>query len=493
MQADSSGPVPELSHAITYEAFAGNEHNLDFRGKGRLVIRPAGPTYLFSGTKREMFTARHEMTLELGVDDIWNVVVDGRTIRFRTRRGQTGAKGRPFLFLCRDAAEAAAVAALLPTRQDAEFFEARDFSAKLIALPGAASPWTCVTNLLVALNVAVFILMGFLGAGWLEATNLMPYILYGANNGGATTDGEWWRLVTCMFMHYGVIHLAMNMWALFQTGHLLERLLGRALYTLVYLGSGIIAGFASIFWNGDRIWSAGASGAVFGVYGALLGYMLREKHALPRSVFQPIIKSTLFFAGYNVLYGLAHPRIDNSAHVGGFLSGIVLGWLIALPVDPAARARLVGPRLRLGLVVTGVAIVAGILLTPRYDYRVKDELAWSAANKEFYTREESLARQTTTAIAELELDRNTGAHARWLATELVPFYEDWARRITGLELAPARATARHREALLGILRMRLGNFRQLITDLQAHDAGAVARYRQEDLKVGEAIKRLNRE
>lgn len=307
MQANASGPEPEISHAITYEVIAGREHNLDFRGRGRLVIRPAGPTYLFSGTKREMFSAAQEMTLELGVDDIWNAVAHGSIIRFQTRRGRTGEKGKPFLFLCRDAGEAAAVMALLPTRKDADFFEARDFSARLFALPGATSPWTSATNILVALNVAVFILMGFLGAGWIETKSMMPYVLYGANNGGATTDGEWWRLLTCMFMHYGLIHLAMNMWALFQTGHLVERLLGRTLYILTYLGSGIIAGFASILWHGDKIWSAGASGAVFGVYGALLGYMLREKHALPRGVFQPIVKSTLAFAGYNILFGLALP------------------------------------------------------------------------------------------------------------------------------------------------------------------------------------------
>ncbi len=390
MQADTSGREPEIFHAITYEAIGGNGYNVDFRGKGRLVIRPDGPTYLFSGTKRERFTARHDMTLELGVDDIWNVVADGRVIRFRTRRGQSGAKGKPFLFVCRDAAEAASVMALMPTRKDSEFFEARDFSTRLFALPGATSPWTSATNILVGLNVAVFILLGFLGAGWVQTKSIMPYVLYGANNGGVTTDGEWWRLVTYMFMHYGLIHLAMNMWALFQTGHLLERLLGRALYTLTYLGSGIVAGFASILWNGDRVWSAGASGAVFGVYGALLGYMLREKHALPRSVFQPVLKSTLAFAGYNLLFGLAHPRIDNSAHLGGALGGLVLGWLVALPVEAAARPRLFASRLRAGLLATAVAVVAGVLLAPRYDYRVKDELAPHRPARERHRRRRAL-------------------------------------------------------------------------------------------------------
>jgi rhomboid protease GluP len=490
MTADASGR--ELSFPITYEAFAGNAHNADFRGKGRLVIRPEGPAYVFSGTKRERFTARHDLTLELGVADIWNVVTEGRIIRFRTARGESGRQGKLFLFLCGDAAEAAAVAALLPAHKDAEFHEARDFSARLFALPGATSPWTSATHILIGLNAAVFIVMGCLGAGWFTTESMLPYVLYGANNGGATTDGEWWRLVTCMFMHYGFIHLAMNMWALFQTGHLVERLLGRALYTLTYLGSGIIAGLASILWHGDKIWSAGASGAIFGVYGALLGYMLREKHALPRSVFQPILKSTLVFAGYNILYGLALPRIDNSAHVGGFLSGITLGWLVALPVDPAARARLWWPRMAAGLAAIAAACVAGYYLTPRYDYRVRDELAWTAANETYYAREESIARQTAAAVTELVQGRNREAHARWLAAEAVPFYEDWARRISGLELAPEKITARYRAALLRIIRLRLDNFRQLIAGLNAGEAGAVDRYVQADARVAQEISRLGR-
>lgn len=132
------------------------------------------------------------------------------------------------------------------------------------------------------------------------------------------------------------------------------------------------------------------------------------------------------------------------------------------------------------------------MLTPRYDYRVKDELAWDAATKDFYAREESFARQANAALAEVEKDRNTEIHAQWLATEVVPFYEDWSRRIAELELAPDRATARQRDALLRILRLQLENYRRLIADLRAHDAGAIPRYLQDEAKVTEEINRLNK-
>ena len=490
MPADPAGNAPEIFHDIEYEAFAGNIHNLDLTGKGRLAIRPDGPTYIFTGRKRRLFS-RQTLTFELGISDIWNVAVENRTILFQTRQGKAGQQGRPFVFLCRDANEAQAVAGLLPDHKDTDFFAARDFSTKLDSLPRAATPWTSVTNLVVAANVAVFIVMGALGAGWIEPESMMPYVRYGANNGGVTTDGEWWRLVTCMFMHYGLIHLFMNMWALFQTGHLVEKLLGRSLYALAYLGSGIIASLASIFWNGDRIWSAGASGAIFGVYGALLGYMLREKHGLPRVIFQPMLKSTLLFSGYNILYGLANPRIDNAAHIGGLLSGIALGWVLAIPVDQAARTQQTGARFRLGLLVAGAAIAAGILLAPRFDYRLQDELTWAETNKSFVAQETALVQQQEKFLTARERRQDGEPHAQWLESKFVPFYQDWSDRIGRLELAPERATARRRDALLRLFKMRIESSQHLITALRTNEPDALMNYRVEELKFAEGIRALS--
>jgi len=198
--------------------------------------------------------------------------------------------------------------------------------------PSSGFSLRSVTGVIVALNIAVFVLMaGFLGAGWVEVTDMTPYVRYGANNAAVTMHGQWWRLITSMFMHYGVIHLALNMWALLQAGNLVERLQGRVLYALTYLGSGIGGGLLSIAWHGDKIWSAGASGAIFGVYGALLGRTYRDRLALPKAVLQPLMKSTVIFAGYNLLYGMVNPGIDNADHIGGLATGIALGWLTAPP------------------------------------------------------------------------------------------------------------------------------------------------------------------
>jgi rhomboid protease GluP len=365
--------------------------------------------------------------------------------------------------------------------------DARDFALRLHALNPRPNPWTSVTNIIIALNIAVFVVMGSLGAGWVQAESMRPYILYGANNGAATTDGEWWRLVTSMFMHYGLLHLALNMWALHQAGHFVERILGRASFALMYLASGLAGGLASIFWHGDQTWSAGASGAVFGVYGAIFGYMLRERRGLPKSVVQSLTRSTVMFAGYNIVFGLARSGIDNSAHIGGILGGIAFGWLLALPLDAAVRARVGTHSLVIGTVVLAVLVGLGVAFAPRFDYRVRDQLAWEAALKEFIDHDPgSLPR-----LPDLRDAAGQTAYAATLEAKQIPYYQDGIRRFNALPLAPDKATARLRQAMVALLDLRLQSYQHLAAGLRAHEAGAGARFAAEDTEVNRAIARFN--
>jgi len=483
-------PPREISFAIAYDRFGGAAHNPDFKGKGTLSIRPDGPTYVFRGKKRALFSGK-PIEVEFGHDDICNVVVNGPTITCRAKRGEAGPVRPPFVFYCKDAAEAVAVAALLPARQDQEFTEARDFYAKLNSLAGARSPGGSVTNIIIALNALAFVVMGCLGAGWFTVDSMMPYLLYGANNGAATTDGEWWRLLTSMFVHYGALHLFCNMWALFQAGHFLEKLLGRSLFAVTYLGSGLAGGLVSIAWHGDQVWSAGASGAVFGVYGAILGYLLREKQSLPAGIYQPMLKSSLTFAAYNMIYGL-RAGVDNSAHIGGVAAGLVLGWLLALPVDGEVRRQKTGQRLVLGIAVVAAAVAAGVMFTPRYDYSLRDELTWEQTFKGFGEQETPLLERHQKAMAEIDKGADGTAHAAWIASDLVPFYEGWDQRISQLHLKAGRLTARRRDGLDKIFRMRLAGYQRLVAGLRAHEADAVARYVQDETKVIAEIEKLKK-
>ena len=491
MQTDAPGSAPEISYPVNYQVFGGSEYNHDFRGSGTLTIRTVGPSYLFSGRKRLVFFAGRKATVEFGAQDICDVVVSGRKVHFYTIQATAGRPRKPFLFFCRNDKEAAAVAALLPDRKDADFAAAADFNARLNSLPRAAHAWSSVTNLIIAVNVVVFVVMaGFLGAGWFEVADIMPYVRYGANNGAATTDGEWWRLVTSMFMHFGLLHLVFNMWAMFQAGHLLEKLLGRMLDAVVYFGSGVIGSLASVFWHGDRMWSAGASGAIFGVYGALLGYMLREKHGMPRSVFQPLFKSTLVFAGYNLFYGLIHPGIDNADHIGGFLGGLVIGWLVAVPIEPELRVKLAKTRLLHGLVACCVIIGGGIAAAPRFDYRPAEEFAWRDAVRDFDVREKEVVQHYG---EKAEQYRKSPATARSslaasVEQEFIPFYASMAQQLGKLHFSASHRTERRRIGLLKFAEARDVAARQLLLDIQAERPTALESFEQLNNQAVDALR-----
>jgi rhomboid protease GluP len=198
----------------------------------------------------------------------------------------------------------------------------------------AQTPRVWVTPLLVGINVAVFIAMAAAGVD-LWSPSVDSLIRWGANYGPRTTGGEWWRLLTNVFLHIGILHIGMNMLGLWQIGFLVERLLGNRGFLIMYLVSGLCGSAASLFWN-PHVVSAGASGAVFGVYGLLVAYLLRNRGSIPKEILGPLQKSALFFIGLNVLFGLQIKGIDMAAHLGGLLGGFGVGLLVVR--RPKARA-----------------------------------------------------------------------------------------------------------------------------------------------------------
>lgn len=471
------GPASDQTFPVSYNLPGDSAANPEFKGSGELTILSDLSTYRFTGTKPGLFSGQPK-TMVFTAGDIRNVTQNGALLSFVTDAGQCGRLGRRFEFLCADAEAAAAVRALLPTRIDAEFTAEQDFAARLQQLPAASSWATSVTGLIILLNVAVFIVMGtFFNAGWFEVGDMMAYIRYGANNGAATTGGEWWRLLTSAFMHFGLVHLLLNMWALFSVGGLLERLLGRALYLLLYLASAIGGGLLSIAWHGDKLWSAGASGAIFGVYGGLLGYVLRHKEALPRSVWKPLQNSALTFAGYNLVYGAIHPGIDNGAHIGGLVTGLILGWFIAIPVEPAVRPALIRRNFFLGLGACAIVFIAAGAALPRFDYRLAEELAWEDATKSLFEPETALLKQDQESRSALSTSAAQEKYVAWVGSEVVPYYEKTAQKLTALHFTPGLRTERRRLALLEYVRVQADAYRHLSLAVQNDSDEEVAAYK----------------
>jgi len=124
------------------------------------------------------------------------------------------------------------------------------------------------------------------------------------------------------------MHIAFNMWCLWDLGALCESLYGRWTYAAIYLITGVAAGLASVGWNPGTL-SVGASGAIFGLAGALIASFYLGEFSVPRVAIQGTLRSLLFFVGFNVLFGTMMSGIDNAAHGGGLVSGLILGALIA--------------------------------------------------------------------------------------------------------------------------------------------------------------------
>lgn len=147
---------------------------------------------------------------------------------------------------------------------------------------------------------------------------------WGANYRPLTKNGEWWRLITSIFLHGGLMHILTNMYALLFVGFFLEPLLGKRKLLIVYMATGIVASIASIWWYEATV-SVGASGAIFGLYGVLSALLLTKIY--PPDFAKPLLTSIAFFIGYNLLMGLAG-GIDNAAHIGGIASGFITGFIL---------------------------------------------------------------------------------------------------------------------------------------------------------------------
>jgi rhomboid protease GluP len=153
-------------------------------------------------------------------------------------------------------------------------------------------------------------------------------------------QGEAWRLLSSVFLHSGAVHLGFNMISLYFLGSFVEVAFGRARFLALYLLSGLAGGLAYLYFGGFNAPAVGASGAIFGLLGGVLGYALR------RGTFSwqnPLIRQLLILLALNLYIGFSIPNISNTAHLGGLAGGVVFGWLVAPTVYSRKRLRALSP------------------------------------------------------------------------------------------------------------------------------------------------------
>ncbi|QJX45655.1 rhomboid family intramembrane serine protease [Hymenobacter taeanensis] len=187
-------------------------------------------------------------------------------------------------------------------------------------------PGYFVTPLLLWLNLLAYVLLALVGQNPLNPT-APDLVRWGANFTPLTLHGQPWRLLTSCFLHGGPGHLLMNMSSLVFLGLMTESLTGRGRLLLVYLLSGVGGGLLSLWWHSQGVLSVGASGAIFGLYGLLLATLAGHPTSFDRSARRTVLVLVFYLMASSLAGGLEAYSTDNAAHVGGLLTGFVLGWI----------------------------------------------------------------------------------------------------------------------------------------------------------------------
>jgi membrane associated rhomboid family serine protease len=356
----------------------------------------------------------------------------------------------------------------------------------------ARTPWALVTPALIALNVTIFVFMLF-GAGALGDPQTL--VGWGGSFGPRTTNGEWWRLVTSMFVHPGMLQLLVNVGGLVSIGFILERLVGRLAFAAVYVAAGVLASLVSLSIHPMAV-SAGASGAIFGLYGLLLASSIwamlhRSSVTIPLMAVKRLAPAAVVF----ILYNVANDGLGSAAKLTGLVAGFVYGLALTTRVNvgkPPARHLAAAMAATLAIAVASAVALHGIT-------DVRPEMARVVAV------EDSTASAYRTAVERFKKGRiSAEALALTIDRAIVPELQAAGTRLKALERVPQEqrplvaAAQEYVRLRFESWRIRAEGLRK--TDMLAHRAdekgeqpsserwraGAEARHRANLLLLGKA-------
>jgi len=453
----------------------GNHLRLSGRRAGILSLSPS------------LFRRQEELSWR-GIADVES---DKCTVHFVYRAEDSANRAITLWFSDPSAAER--LAEILPKKRTAEFhsqLKARvEFERHLIA----QSPQTPVTVGLVAINTLAFLAMIFAGAEWWAPRGPVQ-IAWGSNFGPYTTDGEWWRIFTSLFIHFGIIHLAFNMWALAAFGPLAERLYGSVNYLFIYLLAGVGGSLASISWH-PNINSAGASGAIFGILGALLAAHLRIGSTFPTSVVRPLRNSTLVFVCYALLNGLASKGVDDAAHLGGLAAGFLIGLVMARPITgEGSYTRSDARRFVQMMPVAAILLAGGLWCAQRASASLTgDGLYWRTIHW-LGIGERTTNHQLNTALALAKADKlNDLALVERLESDAVPFWREANDRLSAIHLEPDSPNLSNLGLLQEVSEGRANAYELLAQGLQAKNSKDINAAERDLAKFDQLLKDPQRE
>lgn len=344
------------------------------------------------------------------------------------------------------------------------------------------------TIVLIALNMLIFLMMVLQGVSVFNPTP-DSVLRWGADYGPLTLHGQWWRMLVSTFLHFGLIHLLFNMFVLFNIGLFLEGLADRVPFVVLYLVCGLGGSAASLAWH-PSIVSAGASGAIFGLYGALLGFLVRHRGSIPAESLASLRKGALTFLGYNLLYGL-RPGVDMAAHLGGLATGFVLGLFLIQPPSTSSSSSTSGDLTDSGGVLTPasnwrvpatVALGLALIAVPMIALPKPDD--YLAEYKRLATMEEKALALFNASLKQWQANQiTTQQYADILEKQILPPWR--AEREAMEKLKVSQDQAARKQLLVEYLTDREQGWQFTVDGLRAHDAD---RLRQGAQKEADAEK-----
>jgi rhomboid protease GluP len=415
------------------------------------------------GSQKGLFPSQRQM--QIPYRNIANVEAQDGLLRFEYGGGEL-EKGAITLRLG-DASITERLIAALPTKRTSDFRSQINVNTEFRRhLLDKSTP---VTVGLIAVNALVFVgtLMG--GAEWFKPVGAVQ-IAWGSNFGPYTTDGEWWRLLTSLFIHFGILHVVLNMLALAGFGPLVERLYGSVTYLLIYLLAGIAGSLASISWH-PNINSAGASGAIFGILGALLAAPLRAGNTFPVDFVQSTRHWFVVFLGWSLYAGFEYKGMDYAAHLGGLVSGFLLGLSASRPITgdtPVSRSDF--RHIRLMVPVAVAVLGCGFWFAQQAAASLAGEglywhtVHWLAAG------ERNANRHFNAAVVMAKANKgNPSLILEPLEKEVLPFWRQASDRLSAIQLRTDSPYRSHLDSLQDMSDARADAYELLDEGLRTHD------------------------
>ena len=325
-------------------------------------------------------------------------------------------------------------------------------------------PHIPLTWYLISVNLLVFVAMLLHGAGLWHSPNQVQ-LAWGASFGPATKEGEWWRLGSALFLHFGLLHLATNMFALWECGYFVERMYGWPGFLVIYILSGLVGNVLSLLVQGDHAVSGGASGAIFGVYGALLVYLWSVRRQLSKHEFHWLFWGAMVFSAMSVGMGFAIPGIDNAAHIGGLVSGLLMACvLLPSACKPGAVLRLTGAA------ATATWVLLMVLAIPAPTYRWSEEQQARSEIRQFIGEERQISAEWESILAQGRANNSTFEQlAGQLETEVADKYDHTFEQLSALHLSPDAPSAQALDALRRYAELRRDASKSLVQGLRQHD------------------------